>query len=349
MMNVIARFIASAIAALAVQPAAQAAGVEAHMKERGAKDADLPLGARSSNRAIAPVSPDEKNTHDDVAKLVARRGAKISDVRPLASPPGSEIIPAIYYEKGTTVQSCGLVIKTRGKQDPSFVELLSPESGLDFPQCLNITSIVPFKLANRNYVSVEYISRETRNENYRSFHYLYRDETGDFIVDRTLTNVVPSLDTTIAEAMPTPAKRLDGIRGARLAYLTAAFPQWQIERRDFISDANSSFAVFEDKKNNQCHLAVEAGGRPLAASSEEYTHDEKCIGVLASSRLVRPTITYYLELFKTGPNKQRVGIMSATPEAVIRIEKSLSDEINRAGAPKDVKTARAALARLLQD
>lgn len=348
-MNIIKRFVALAVATLAVPAAAQAVGVEAHMKERGAKDAGVRPSARSSNLAIALASPDEKNTQDNVAKLVAQRGAKISDVRPLASPLGSEIIPAIYYEKGTTVPSCGLIIKTRGRQDPSFVELLSPESGLDFPQCLNITSIVPFKLANRNYVSVEYISRETRNENYRSFHYLYRDETGDFIVDRTLTNAVPSLDTTIAEAMPTPAKRLDGIRGARLAYLTAAFPQWQIERRDFISDANSSFAAFEDKTNNQCHFAVEAGGKPLVASSVEYSHEEKCIGVLASSRLVRPTITYYLELFKTGPNKQRVGIMSATPEAVINIEKSLSDEINRAGAAKDVKTARAALARLLQD
>jgi len=309
-MNIIARLIAPAIAALAVPAAAQAVGVDALLKERG---------------------------------------AKISDVSPLASPLGSEIIPAIYYEKGATVQSCGLVIRTPGKQDPGFIELLSPESGSDYPQCLNITSIVPFKLGNRNYVSVEYISRETRTENYRSFHYLYRDETQSFIVDRTLTNAVPSLDTTIAEAMPTPAKRLDGIRGARLAYWTMAFPQRRMEPRDFISDANSSFAVFEDKKNKQCDLAVEAGGKPVVANSAEYTGAEQCISVLASSRLVRPPITYYLELVKTGSNKQQVGIMSATPDGIIKVEKSLSDEINRVGATKDVKAARAALARLLQD
>jgi hypothetical protein len=298
--------------------------------------------------AAVAVSKSHAAAQDEVAKLVAQHGAKISDVRPLASPLGSEIMPSIYYEKGNKVQSCGLFIKAPGKQDHSFVELLSPESGTDFPQCLNITSIVPFKLENRNYVSVEYISRETRTENYRNFHYLYRDETQGFIVDRALTNAVPGLETTIAEAMPTPAKQLDGIRGARLAYLARAFPQWQIEQRDFIADANSSFAAYEDKRNAQCHLVVETGGKPVIADSAEYAPDEKCLDVLASSRLVRADTTYYLEIFKTSPKKQLVGIMSATPEGVIKIEKTLSDKINRMGATKDMKIAKAALATILQ-
>lgn len=287
-------------------------------------------------------------TQDDAAKLIAQRGARISDVKPLAQPLASEVIPVIYYEKGNTVQSCGLFVSTPGKQRPEFVELLSSEPGAGFPQCLNVTAIVPFKLQDKKYIAVEYISRETRDDNYRTFDYLYRDTERGFVEDQALTNAVPNIETTIAEALPTPAKQSDGIKAARLAYLTKAFPQWRLERRDFIADANSSFAVFEDKKSSQCYLAAEAGGKPQIADIIEYARDEKCVGVLASSRLVRPNVTYYLEIFKTSSKKQFVGIMSATLEGVIKMEKTLSEKINRAGATKDMKTAKAALVTALQ-
>ncbi|MCS0630465.1 hypothetical protein NX786_14085 [Telluria mixta] len=297
---------------------------------------------------VISVSESHAATLDDAAKLIAQRGAKISDVKPIASALSSEIIPAIYYEKGNTVQSCGLFVNAPGKQHPDFVELLSSEPGAGFPQCINITTIVPFRLQNRDYVSVEYIARETRNENYRNFHYLYRDQERGFVVDQELTDAVPNIETTIAEAMPTPAKKLDGIRAARLAYLAKAFPQWKMEQRDFIADANSSFAVFEDKKNSQCHLALETGGKPLVANTAEYAHDEKCVGVLASSRLMRSAITYYLEIFKVGPKKQLVGIMSAAPQGDVKAEKTLSEKINHLGATSDMKTAKGALATTLE-
>jgi hypothetical protein len=287
-------------------------------------------------------------TQADAAKLIAQRGAKLSDVKPIAQPLGSDVIPVIYYEKGNTIQSCGLFVNVPGKPRPDFVELLSPEPGAGFPQCLNITAIVPFKLQDKDYISVEYISRETREDNYRTFEYLFRDAERGFVEDQALTNAVPNIETTIADALPTPAKQLDGVKAARLAHLTKAFPQWRLEQRDFISDANSSFAVFEDKKNGQCYLAAEAGGKPVIAGIAEYARDEKCVGVLASSRLLRPNMTYYLEIFKTGSSKNLVGIMSATAEGTVKVEKNLSDKVNRVGATRDMKTAKTALAAALQ-
>jgi len=296
---------------------------------------------------IATTSTPQAAGQDDAARLIAQRGARISDVKPVAQFRDPEIIPVLYYEKGNSAQSCGLFIGSPGKQQPNFVEILSSEPGAGYPQCLNITSIVPFKLQNKSYISVEYVSRETRDENYRNFHYLYRDQKQGFVVDETLTRATPGIETTIAESLPTPAKQLDGIKAARLTYFTETFPQWQLEQRDFISDANSSFAAFEDKKNSQCHLAVETGGEPSIADNVEYARDETCIAVLASSRFVLANTTYYLEIFKTGSKKQLIGIMSASSDGLIKIEKSLSDEINRAGATKNMKTAKAALANIL--
>ena len=110
--------------------------------------------------AVFTAIPDSKAAaQDDAAKHIAQRGAKISDVKPIAQSLGSDVIPVIYYEKGKTVQSCGLFINVPGKQNPDFVELSSPDPGADFPQCLNITAIVPFKLQDKNYITVEYISR----------------------------------------------------------------------------------------------------------------------------------------------------------------------------------------------
>jgi hypothetical protein len=77
------------------------------------------------------------------------------------------------------------------------------------------------------------------------------------------------------------------------------------------------------------------------------TGDTRCAGVLASSRLTTPAATYYLALVKTDTGRQRVGIVSIARDGSIRVEKELSDTLNRAEATRDIKTAKAALAARL--
>lgn len=284
---------------------------------------------------------------NDVSKFVAQRGGKISEVTPLAVSPDRNIAPVIFYEKGNFVASCGLLTASSPNDKLNFIELVGSEPKVNFPQCLNITSITPFRLKGKNYLSVEYISRETRDEVYRNFHYLYKDTAKGYRSDDALNGTVSGTETTVPEAMPSPSKTKDGIRAARLAFLKKTFSDWKAQERDFISEENSSFLPFEDKKSKQCHLVVEAGATPADVDTNAYVSESGCVTLLASSRLTKANNTYYIELFKAETGKQFAGIISVSPEGKIVPERSLANEVNRAGATEDIKAAKAALATLI--
>jgi hypothetical protein len=67
----------------------------------------------------------------------------------------------------------------------------------------------------------------------------------------------------------------------------------------------------------------------------------------ASSRLQTQGVTYSLALAKADSGRQRVGIVSVARDGNIRIEKELSDTLDRAEATRDIKTAKAALSARL--
>ena len=90
---------------------------------------------------------------------------------------------------------------------------------------------------------------------------------------------------------------MDGVKAARAAYLGKAFAQWRFLERDFISDIASSFAILENKKNQQCLFVAEAGAVPVSLNHTEYAPASKCSSVLASSRLDKAGTTYYLAMF----------------------------------------------------
>ncbi len=201
-----------------------------------------------------------------------------------------------------------------------------------------------FRLKGRDYVVIEYHSRETRDETYRGFHYLVEDNGAGFVTDEKIYGGMSREDPIVRRADIGSARPLEGIKQARAAVMKTSFPQWRFLERDFIADSTSSFAAFEDCKSHACLFAAEAGAMPVSASLTEVTGDARCDGVLASSRLTTPAATYYLALVKTETGRQRVGIVSVARDGNIRIEKELADTLNRAEATRDIKTAKTALA-----
>ena len=297
-----------AIATLSIQANAQPGAVAAFLKARGAEDAGLRLIARSPNPAIVPVS---------------------------------------FYEKENAVPSCGVLIVPPHGGKPHYIDIVGSEPHVDFPACMGMPSITAFRLQGKNYVMVEYYSRETREDTYRAFHYLVEDGAAGFVTDEKIYKGMSGENAVLRRSEFGSARPLDGIKEARAAAMKTSFPQWHFVERDFIADSTSSFATFEDRKARTCLFAAEAGARPVSVSLSDVTADTRCAGVLASSRLTSPAATYYLALARTDTGRQRVGIVSVARDGSIRIEKELADTLNRAEATRDIKTAKAALSARL--
>lgn len=304
-MNVIARFIASAIAALAVPATAHAIDVKAFLKDRGAEDANLRQVARSPNPAIIPVS---------------------------------------LYETNNSVPGCGVLIASPHGGKPRYLDIVSPAPGDDLPACVGLPSITTFRLRSRNYVMVEYQSRDTRDETLRGFVYLVEDANAGFVRDDSVGRAAPRDIATVPRAQLGSARPLEGIKQARAAAMKLAFPQWHFLDRDFIADSGASFATFDNKASQACMAAAEAGAAPVSTTISDGTTATRCAGILASTRLATPAATYYLALAKTDTGRQRVGILSIATDGSIHVEQALADTLNRAEATRDITTAKAALA-----
>jgi hypothetical protein len=230
-----------------------------------------------------------------------------------------------------------------GAKEPRFTELMHAPKGEEFPQCVDIVSFVPFKLDSKDYLSVEYLVRDTRDDLYRKFVYLRRDPKQGFTLDAAGLKPSTIKAKDITAITPSSSTILDGLKAARVAYLTQTFPQWQFRERDFISDKRSSFGLFEDSQAKQCHIVTEAGDTPVAASQVDFAAGSQCAGVLASSRFEKSGIIYYIALLKLSSGNQLATITSVSPTGEIHVEKELAERINRANATKDIKSVKAAL------
>jgi hypothetical protein len=295
----------------------------------------LSLAASSMPVSAASAPPDARS-------YLQQQGRRPHDSASLPRSPVPDVVPLMFYDKGNSVPSCGLLVASSGGKGPAFVELVGSDAGVGFPQCLSIASITTFKLLKNDYLVVEYLSRETREDVDHRFHYLVRSAGENFVTDKALTEAAP-VTSAGQGATGAAAKPVDGVRFARLAQLSKAQPTWRLLERDFISDKSSSFATFEDKKASGCQFVTEAGAAPVVTSSNAFAPSEKCNGVLASSRFEKSGKIYYVAMFKTQSNQQLVGITSVAADGRIDVEKTLSASINRGGMTRDMKTAKAAL------
>jgi hypothetical protein len=283
----------------------------------------------------------------DVGSYVKQQGWKRIDAASLPRSPVPDVAPMMFYDKGNSVPSCGLLTASAGGKGPVFIELVGSDPGVGFPQCLAIVAITPFKMQNKEYMAIEYLSRETREDVDRRFHYLVRDAAQSFVTDSVLTDAAPVSSAGQGAAGTVPTKGQDGVRFARLAQVGKTQPTWRLLERDFISDKSSSFATFHDKSATKCQFVTEAGGAPVVTSYDAFAPSTKCDSVLASSRVEKGGKVYYLAMFKTQDQKQLVGITSVAPDGRIEVENTLAESINRSGMTKDMKAAKAALMKAI--
>jgi hypothetical protein len=288
--------------------------------------------------AIATFSIQASAQSLNVAAFLKERGAEGAELHQLARSPNPAVVPVAFYEKDGMAPSCGLLVAGPRATKPRYVAILSANNGSNFPGCVGIPSIRAFRLQGRHYLAIEYLDQDTRDDTYRDFHYVYEDPAQGFVEDKMLNEEVPSADIT---------KAADGIKLARAAMMRKTFPQWRFLERDFIADATSAFATFEDGKAHACHFAVEAGAKPLSADLAKVASATECAGVLAASRLAMPTATYYVSMFKSDSGKQLVAITSVASDGTVKVENDLSVEINRTGATGDIRAARTALSQRL--
>jgi hypothetical protein len=299
----------------------------------------LLLSLATSSKPVLAASPPP-----DARSYLQQQGWRPYESASLPRSPVPEVVPLMFYDKGNSVPSCGLLVASSGRQGPAFVEMVGTDAGVGFPQCLSIASITPFKLLKKDYLVIEYLSRETRADVDHRFHYLVRNNAQDFVTDKALTEAAP-VTSAGQGATGAAAKPMDGVSFARLAQLSKAQPTWRLLERDFISDKSSSFATFEDKKASGCQFVTEAGAAPVVTSCDAFAPSKKCNGILASSRYEKGGKIYYLAMFKIQDNQQMVGITSVAADGRIDVEKTLSESINRGGMTRDMKTAKAELAK----
>ena len=286
--------------------------------------------------AIATFSMQAAAQSVNVAAFLKERGAESAELRQLARSPSPAVVPVAFFDKDGMAPSCGVLVAAPRAAKPRYIDILSADGGGTFPQCVGIPSIRAFRLQGRHYLAIEYLDRDTRDDTYRRFHYVYDDPAQGFVEDKMLNDEVPSSDI---------AQNADGVKLARAAMMRKMYLHWKFLDRDFIADGTSAFATFEDSKRRTCHFAVEAGATPVTADLADVASTTRCAGILAASRLATPAATYYLSMFESDAGKHMVAIASVASDGAIKIEKDLSSSINRAGATGDIKAAKMALSQ----
>ncbi len=282
----------------------------------------------------------------DTGRYLRQQGWKPYEAKPTAKLSIPDNVPTMYYDKGNSVPSCGIVTAPAGGRGPGFIELVGSDRGVNYPHCMDIVSMTPFEMNNKDYIAIEYLSRETREDIDRGYRYLVRDGLRDIITDEALTEAVPS--APIEGTRQNPAAGTQGVRLARLAYLTKAYPGWRISDRDFISDPASFFAILQNRDAQQCQFIAESGAAPAATAHTVFDPGARCTEVLASSRYEKNRKLYYLAMFRDQTKKQVIGVVSVSSDDVVVAEKALAETINRTPATSDMKIAKAALAKALQ-
>jgi hypothetical protein len=282
----------------------------------------------------------------DAGRFLRQQGWEPYDGKAGAKSLIPDVAPLMYYGKGTSVPSCGIVTAMTDGKRPGFIELVGSDPGADFPQCLDVVSMTPFRMRNEDYIAVEFHSRDTREDTYRGYHYLKRDRSRGIVTDEALTGAVPL--AALEGSREKPKSAAQGVRLARIAHMAKAYPAWDVSERDFISDRASSFAILHSEKAQQCQFVAESGGAPALVAHTTFASGAACAEVLASSRYEMSGKVFYLAMFRDHDGKQLVGVMSVGEDGRVSVEKALADRINRAGVTGNMQSAKAALVKELQ-
>lgn len=279
----------------------------------------------------------------NVGKYLAQRGWTAYESKAKFVSPSDEIAPVMYYAKGSTVPSCGLL--SGGASAPAFLEILAAEAGEQYPHCPSINDAAKFKLDGRNYLVFEYSDRDTRDEVYEQFFYVYKNEAGQYVADELLNQVLGSAGdfsrTRRAKSIP---KAIDGVRLARTHAMKQSEPTLELLAGDVVSDNDGAFAVFKDKAKGSCSFVVDNGRVHNKYSSELFIDGGRCTSYLASSKLDMAGRIFYLGMFKGADAATRLAIFSVAKDtSVVRPETDLALSAVVARKVADIKSLKAYL------
>lgn len=276
----------------------------------------------------------------DVSKYVAEKGWSLGKTKTPAFPV-VDIAAMVYTAKEDFAPSCGLLAQTAAGTE--FFEMLSPEQGAGFPQCLAVNDAALFEMGKRQYLVVEYINRDTKEDFYRQYFYLYRGPAGRYIADNELNDSAVWSEPLRASknSMNVPQIR-EGIRRAHGISLSKAVPGMQFLEREFMVGKTSTFAAFHDKTKEQCAFAVGANDKPLTFQHDLFASGEKCKNVLAAGKMEHAGATYYLALFK-GASRNHLAVLSVSPNNIVTAESKGAIAAAKKSPLADLKTAKEAL------
>lgn len=283
-----------------------------------------------------------------VSAFLEKNGWELSESKMSFAVPSPDIVPIHFFSKGAKSPSCGLLVQKAGEL--SFTEILMTEPDDQYPQCASIKDAASFKLMDRSYLLFVYTEKETRDEMYDRFFFIYRDQNSRYLIDRQLNE--SNIPVEIAQKN---SKRIgphgtwyvatadDGIRLARSVLVRTMVPNMEFLDRDFISGRESSFSVLEDTKRQKCLFVVENGGSLAKFSSDLFTEDGKCIDFLASSKTTKGDKTYFLGIFEGAGKSRNITVFSVDRDGLIRDERELALMIRSARKASDIKSAKAHL------
>lgn len=276
----------------------------------------------------------------DVARYIAQKGwSSVKTKVPVL--PVSDIAPAIYMKKGDSAPSCGLL--AQATTGIAFLEILIPEPGGGFPQCLGISDVAAFDMNNRKYLVFEYLNRDTREEFYRQYFYVFKDAAGDYKADADLNDSAAWPDPIAAKSASILTPRAqEGIRRARGAMLSKAVPGMSFLGRDFITTKSSSFAIFQDKSREKCAFVVDAGAKLAVFHHESFSAGQKCTEVMASSSFEKNGKIYYLALY-AGNEKNILSVVSVSENNLVAAEPKLAIAATQKGKLMNMIEAKKAL------
>jgi hypothetical protein len=281
----------------------------------------------------------------DVAKYLSQQGWTAFESKARFTTPAPDIAPVMYYSKGSKVPSCGLL--GTGAGAPAFVEILAPEAGEQYPHCSGINDAAAFRLAGKEYLVFEYSDRDTRDETYEQFFYVYKDKTGKYVADEQLNQGAGSAEEAKKTGAKVAPKAIDGIRLARTYTVMKAQPEMELQSRDLVADGGSAFAVFKDRASATCSFVLDNGAELSKYSSELFAERGACVNYLASSKLNVPDKTFYLGMFKGSDAATKIAIFSiAKSTSAVRAEKELALSAAGPGKATDIKSLKAYLMQL---
>lgn len=275
-------------------------------------------------------------TGPEIGNFLSKNGWTAYDQNKPVAKLSDDLVPLMYYPKNIDVPACGLLNAEAGNL--SFLEILAPEAGAEYPHCGGINDGASFNMSGKKYFVYEYSDRDSRDETYGRFFYVYRTKNS-YVIDEKLNAAFDGVLQTKGKA---PLKAMEGIKLARGYQLQLSQPKLTMLSRDLVADSGGGFAVFKAKSNAICTFVVDNGVQLTSYTSATFNKDGSCVNYIASSKLETPAKIFYLGMYNGSNETRQLAIFSVEKNtAVVSVENELATSAIKTGKIVDIKSFKA--------